>query len=281
MARALHKEGWSPKYMANKDWSALLGQGFAAGVGIYNNLRQEWERAGAQAPQRDATARATMIQACQDAAVRIVSQKVDDLNAAGIGMSSENDETYKERMEARIRKSLSSYIASDPIPDSWRIVGVEHDFGEAYGNARADLLVRDDLGAMAVVDYKSKLTLKAEYRAKTILEYANSSQQLHYGWAVQETFNEPVYRYFIGLAVLEPRWAFDLIPFPIHPESLSIWLASARVIWNAMEREERGETVPWLSTKHQDQFGQCVYYKACFTHHYDPALMVQDYVKLT
>jgi len=139
MARALHKEGWSPKYMANKDWSALLGQGFAAGVGIYNNLRAEWERAGAQAPQRDATVRATMIQACQDAAVKIVSQKVDDLNAAGIGMSTENDETYKERMEARIRKSLSSYIASDPIPDTWRIVGVEHDFGPDFGNARADL----------------------------------------------------------------------------------------------------------------------------------------------
>lgn len=281
MMRALNKEGWVPRYMAKKDWSALLGQGFAAGVGIYNNLRAEWERAGAQAPQRDVNSRADLISACTDAAVKIVDQKVLDMYSIGIGMSSDDDEAYRSRMESRIRKSLSSYIATDPIPDTWRIVEAEKDFGPEYGNSRADLVARDENGALVILDYKSKLTLKAEYRAKTIGEFANSSQQFHYAWAAGETYGEPVFKYFIGLAIMEPRWAFDLVPFPVSPESLAVWHQSALVIWADMEKEEAGERVPWLSPNHSDNFGQCAYYKACFVHHYDPALMAQDYVKLT
>ena len=280
MMRALNKEGWVPRYMAKKDWAALLGQGFAAGVGIYNNLRAEWERAGAQAPQRDALTRANLINACSDAAVRIVQQKLEDITASGIGASSEDDEGYRNRLEARIRKAVSSYIATDPIPDTWTIVDAEKDFGPEYGNARADLVIKDELGALGVVDYKSKLTLKAEWRSKTIGEYANSHQMFHYAWAGQECYGLSISRYFIGLAVLEPRWAFDLIPVPVHPESLQVWRESARVIWRNMEAEEAGEQVPWLSPNHSDNFGQCPYYKACFVHHYDPALMQADYVKL-
>lgn len=280
MMRALNKEGWVPRYMAKKDWSALIGKGFAAGVGIYNNLRAEWERAGAQAPERDPIKRADLIAACSDAAVKIIEQELADTAAAGIGMSSDDDEASRSRLEPRIRKAVSSYIATDPIPDSWRIVDVEKDFGPEYGNARADLVVMDDLNALAMLDYKSKLTLKAEYRAKTVQEYANSPQMFHYSWAGQSVYQKQVARYFIGLAVLEPRWAFDLLPFPVHPESVGVWLQSAQTIWRDMEDEEAGRRVPWLSSDHSDQFGQCPYYKACFNHHYDPALMVQDYVKL-
>jgi hypothetical protein len=118
----------------------------------------------------------------------------------------------------------------------------------------------------------------AQYRQKTIQEYANSHQMLHYGWAGKESYGEPIHTYYIGLAVLEPRWAFDLLPYPIHPEALEVWLGSARRVWGDMEAEERGERVPWLSANHSDNFGQCPYYKACFVHHYDPPLMAQDYL---
>ena len=279
MMRALSREGWQPKYLQKKDWSALLGQGFAAGVGIYNNLRQEYERAGAQAPERDATKRAELIQACGDAAVKIVQQKTADMLTSGLN-AGDDDQGYQDKLEQRIRKSVSSYIASDPIPDSWRIVDAEKDFGEAYGNARADLVCRDANGALVIIDYKTKLTLAAQYRNKTIQEFANSHQMLHYSWAAEHTYGDSVATFYIGLAVLEPRYAFDLIPFPVAPESLQVWLASAQVVWGHMEREESGEVVPWMSANHSDNFGQCPYYKACFVHHYDPALMGADYVNV-
>ncbi len=279
MMRALSREGWQPKMLAKKDWSALLGQGFAAGVGIYNNLRQEWERGGAQAPQRDAATRADLIRACSDAAVKIVQQKTEDMLAAGLN-AGDDDQGYQDKLEARIRKALASYITADPIPDSWRIVEAEKDFGEDYGNARADLVARDTNGGLVIVDYKSKLTLAAQYRNKTIQEYANSHQMFHYAWSGEETYSEPISTYYIGLAVLEPRWAFDLIAFPVSPESLGVWLQSARVVWGNIEREEAGQVVPWLSANHSDNFGQCPYYKACFVHHYDPSLMAADYVNV-
>ena len=280
MMLALRKEGWVPKYMAKKDWAALLGQGFAAGVGIYNNHRQEWERAGHQAPPRDASARASLIQTCSDSAILIVEQKIKEMAASGLTLDSADDAMYQDKLAGRIRKSISSYIASDPIADTWTIVDAEKDFGPEYGNSRADLICRDQNNALVVVDYKSKLTLAAQYRQKTIMEYANSHQMLHYAWAAGETYGVTVNTYAIGLAVLEPRWAFDLIPYPVQPESLAAWLGSARRVWDEMARDSSGETVPWMSANHSDNFGQCVYYKACFSHHYDPALMAQDYAKL-
>ena len=279
MMLALRKEGWVPKYMAKKDWAALLGQGFAAGVGIYNNHRQEWERAGHQAPPRDAAARASLIQTCADSAILIVEQKIEEMAASGLTLDSADDAMYQDKLAGRIRKSISSYIASDPIADTWKIVDAEKDFGSEYGNSRADLICRDQNNALVVVDYKTKLTLAAQYRQKTIQEYANSHQMLHYAWAAGETYGEQLSTYSIGLAVLEPRWAFDLIPYPVSPETLAIWLGSARRVWAEMAKEASGETVPWMSANHSDNFGQCQYYKACFTHHYDPALMAQDYAK--
>lgn len=270
---------WSSKNLARKDWAAFLGQGFAAGVGIYNNLRMEWERGGAQAPQRDAASRADLIQACQDAAIAIIDQKIAD--AETLGHTMYDIDGARGKISGRIKKALSSYIVDDPIPDSWRIVSPEHDFGPGYGNARADLIARDQNGALTVVDYKTKLTLKAEYRQKTVMDYANSHQMLHYAWAVGEAFGETVATYSIGLAVFEPRWAFDLMGYAVHPETLSTWLASSKRIWALMETDIAGGTVPYMSANHSDNFGQCPYYKACFVHHYDPTLMEADYVAVS
>lgn len=280
MMLALRKEGWTPKYMAKKDWAALLGQGFAAGVGIYNNHRQEWERAGQQAPPRDAVSRASLIQTCTDSAILIVEQKIAEIAASGVTLDSADDAGYQDKLASRVRKSITSYIANDPIPDTWRLVDAEKDFGPEYGNSRADLVARDQNNALVVVDYKTKLTLAAQYRVKTVQEYANSHQMLHYAWAAGETYGDTVAKYVIGLAVLEPRWTFDLLPYPVHPESLVAWLGSAQRVWGEMARDASGETVPWMSANHSDNFGQCPYYKACFVHHYDPALMGQDYAKL-
>lgn len=277
MMRALGQEGWIGKYAAKKDYAATLGQGFAAGVAIYNNIRFEHEQGGAKLPPRDATARASIIEACVESAKRLMDERLKEMQ--DIGLIMDDSDGYVDKLAGRCTKAVSTYIATDPIPDSWRVVAAEKDFGVAYGGARADLVVRDETG-LAVVDYKSKLTLKAEYRHKTISEYGNSHQMLHYAWAGGETYGEPIHKYYIGLAVLEPRWAFDLVPYPVHPESLATWLKASQRAWMDMEAEEVGDKVPWMAADHSDRFGMCQYYKACFVHHYDPNLMKQDYLQV-
>lgn len=275
MMRALGKE-WVGKYAGKKDYAAVLGNGFAAGVGIYNNIRMEHERGAAKMPQRDAQARASIVQACTQSALAVMAERLKEME--NLGLVLDDADGYLDKLPARCTKAVTNYVVSDPMPDTWQVVGVEHAFGPEYGNSRPDVVVKDDTG-LAIVDYKSKLQLRAEYRQKTLNEYANSHQMLHYGWAGQEIFGEPVHKYYIGLAVIEPRWAFDFVPYPIHPETLETWLTASKRVWELMEAEE-GENgaVPWMSANHSDNFGQCPYYKACFVHHYDPDLMKQDYL---
>jgi hypothetical protein len=277
MLRALSKEGWRSKYAKKVDFAAIMGQSFAAGVGVYNNLRLEHEKSGTSMPPRTTVARGALVDACWDVAERVMATRKQNIVDLGLIVDSSDEQGYVSKMEERVRKALTSYIVTDPIPDTSKILAVELEMGEEYGNCRPDLIVEDSLG-LCVVDYKTKLLLKAEYRQKTIQEYANKHQMLHYGWATRSYFTRSVPTYAIGLAIFEPRFDFGLIPFPLNDETLKIWEQGTKVAWGAMEREEAGEVPPWLSDTHQDNFGQCVFYKACFTHHYDPALMAQDYI---
>ena len=54
--RAIRKDGWVVKATGRRDTAALLGSAFAAGVGVYNNLRQVTESNGEKMPPRMATA---------------------------------------------------------------------------------------------------------------------------------------------------------------------------------------------------------------------------------
>jgi len=276
MLRALGKEGWRSKYARKVDLAGILGTAFAAGVGVWNNLRMAHERSGVPGPLG---ASQSHVKACTDVGLAVMRQRVQQIGKIGQILDSSSDEGYLDKMESRLEKALSNYILKDPIPDHWRLVGVEQDMGEEYGHCRPDLIAENETG-LVVVDYKTKLILKAEYRQKTINEYANSHQMLHYGWAVGTNFGRPVHTYHIGIAVFEPRWTFDLLPYPVHPETLTIWEAGSRAAWSAMEKEDNLEYPPWLSDKHQDNFGQCIFYKACFVHHYDESLMAQDYIRV-
>lgn len=276
MMRALRAEGWTPKFGGRKDWAAVLGKSFGAGVGVYNGLRREIEQGGGTMPARTLQARLSLLGAAVGSADRVLNQEVAQLERIGMVVDPEGEE-YLKVLSKRVKKAVTEYVTNDPIPDTWRIIEVEESLGPDAGNARPDFMVRDDMG-LAVVDLKSKLTLKAEYRQKTINEYANGHQFLHYAHFGQIKYGEPIERYYIGLAVLEPRWAFELVPFPVHAETLRVWFQGSSRAWAAMEEEDKGDALPWMSDRHSDQFGQCPYYKACFVHHYDAGLMKQDYL---
>ena len=278
--RAIRKDGWVVKATGRRDTAALLGSAFAAGVGVYNNLRQVTESNGEKMPPRMATAsREKYIDASFSVAAGVIGTRLYEWERNGIVTDSGGDDVTIPKITARVNHALTKYILNDPIPDTWKLVSIEESLGPEYGNARPDMIIRDDHG-LAVFDYKTKLTLLAQYRAKTIMEYANAHQMLHYAWAVGDKYRETVGNYYIGLAVFEPRWAFDKYVYPVHPETLLTWREGMDVVWENMTAEDHDMQPPYMSANHSDNFGQCEYYKACFHYHYDSELMKQDYIQL-
>ena len=257
---------------APRDFAALLGRAWAVSIGVYNTARLATEERAA-----NMLAAPDLHKTCLDAGKRCIDAALLEWERMGFSVANDTETNSLGRMVSRLDKGLSKYIAKDPIPSRWRIVDVEKDLGEAAGYARPDLIVRDDVG-LAVVDYKLRVKLPAEWRVKAVQEYAHSNQMLHYASFVGEAYGEPISRFYIGLGVLEPNFLFDLLTYPIHEETLKIWRQATQVVWGHMESEDKGEVPPFMAAEHSDRYGRCEYYKACFDHHYDPYLMNRDYL---
>lgn len=275
MMRALRKEGWVSKWGAKRDLAATIGQAFAAGVGTYNNYRQSTS----SLPPRGVNAERTRLAVSSvEVAQAVMHRRLEEMERLGFVLTSgDDDEIYMAAMDKRITKAVSEYVINDPMPDDWQIVDVEASLGEPAGNARPDLVIRNSTG-LYMVDYKSKVQLLARYENKTKGDYANSHQMLHYGHFGKLHYNEDLAGYYIGLAIFEPKFRCEWLPYPYNGETLKTWAATTPSAWATMEREDNGESAPWMSNNHSDNFGDCPYKKACFEYHYDPALMVRDYL---
>jgi hypothetical protein len=265
--REFEREGWMQKEVGNRDYAAAIGAGFAAGVGVYNSLI----KTGALGTDDD-----TLI-AVLGVAQSVLRKRIQDWESLGLTFSSYQNETGLSTVYTRLEKAIKGYLAKPQLPKGWEIVSVEEDLGEEAGHARPDLIIRDEMG-IAVLDYKYRTRLPAEYRIKTLQEFAHTTQMMHYAYFVAQRYNEPVTRFYIGLAVGEPRFLFDLVPYPVHEETLKIWYQATVPIWRDMELTDAGERVPTMAAEHSDRFGRCPMYKACFEHHFDPYLMARDYL---
>lgn len=275
MARALRKEGWISKWGAKRDLAAIIGQSYAAGVGTYNNLRKSAKVLPARGVS-DSTRR-SWAESCVTVAKGVMKQRLDEIERLGLVLSvMEDDDSYMKDMEKRIVNAVGEYVLTDPMPDDWQIVDVEAPLNDA-GAARPDLVIRNAQG-LHMVDYKSKVQLLARYEAMTKAEYANSHQMLHYGHFGKLHYGEDLAGYYIGLSVFTPRFRVEWLPYPYNSEVLKTWAATMPSAWAQMEREDKNEALPYMAAVHSDRFGQCPYYKACFEHHYDPALMLRDYL---
>lgn len=273
--RQLGQEGWTTKYLQKKDIAAAIGTGFAAGIGAWNEMRKNFEAAqGVDLREIDATLQ-TLAQEEKGAAAMGVAKSVYEAHIQGYkddGFDFSNvEEDYLDAAPTELSKAVARYCADDPIDQEWRIIAVEPVLAQ-HGNCRPDLVVRTPRG-LAVVDYKTKVELKAQYRAKTIAEYRNSEQAFQYPWAVSEEFGEPCDEFTIALCVFRPRFSVELLPQVISPETLAVWLEGRKTVWNTMAAMDAGHMVPWMSDKHYDNFGQCPMYKACFDAKLDPDLM--------
>ncbi len=271
MLRALRRQGWVPRTAKKKDVSAIIGQAFAAGVGTYNNLRKAHEEGGGDVTTLD---KARAAAASVGIAKGVMHQHFREIERLGLVIPATED-SYFNDAPRYIETAVNKYCLNDPLPSTWRIVDVEREFSE-HGPCRPDLIVRDNFG-LAVVDYKSKVTLLEKYRAKTEQEYLNHDQMHHYAWAGEEVYSEPIQRYHIALAVITPTFRCNLVSQEINPETLKLWLQGRRKVWKRMA-EDDADGQPALAADHSDKFGQCDYYAACFRYRLDPELMKRDYI---
>lgn len=272
MARQLRREGWVRKVLQKRDLAGIVGTAFAAGAGAYHTLRMNHEEGGQ--PLADLN-KVKAGAAAMGIADRILHQHLERIERDGFIVNA-TDDLYLTQMPTRVQKAVAKYVQNDPLLPTWKIVSVEQELPE-HGGARPDLIVRDDLG-LAVVDLKSKVELRQQWKAKTVADYQNHDQMFHYAWAVGEAYGEPVQRYYIALVVFEPTFSVELLPNEINQETLSVWLQGRRRVWDLMAQEDRGDAVPFMSDKHADNFGRCDYEEACFRWHYDTELMKNTYL---
>jgi hypothetical protein len=207
----------------------------------------------------------------------VLKKRIQDWEGLGLSFATGSEQNGLHTVYPRLEKAIKGYLAKPQLPIEWQIVSVEEDLGEEAGHARPDLIVRDEMG-LAVLDYKYRTRLPAEYRVKTLQEFAHTTQMMHYAYFVGQRYNEPITRFYIGLAVGEPRFLFDLVPYPVHEETLKVWYQATAPLWKLMEETDNGERLPSMAAEHSDRFGRCPMYKACFEHHFDPYLMARDYL---
>lgn len=175
----------------------------------------------------------------------------------------------------RAHRVLDAYPTLDPL-GAMTVREIETYYETE--RVRPDLVVYDGR-SLAVVDFKSTLTLDVKAVSFRQQLYANSWQMLHGAHAVGQRHGTRVETYYIVMIVCEPKPHVYLWDYPIHPSTMTLWQASAERVWAQMALEDEGKAQPWQTANHADQFGPCEYYAACFEHRYDPQLMAATYVQ--
>lgn len=159
-------QGWEPRRVYGpRDFGAILGDAVSIGMANYH------EQLAAHPPQplneivdnAVATARARVLARLQD---------LDDRGR----VVTERDKAQQNAVLPRAERCVRRMIERHPMPDDWRIVAIEQEL-PAFGYLRPDLIVDDGRGE-APLDYKVKLTLKAEWRQREVERYGRDRKSV-------------------------------------------------------------------------------------------------------
>jgi len=267
-ARQFYVEGWQNRIAGKPEIAAWMGVAMGAGLEAYYQGRTKalWVLASAELVGATSWAQ-------QVATFREAGGVVEDSDIASV--------------PGLLAKALAKYPKIDPIPPDWEVLATEYTLEHA-GKARIDLLVETSAG-VAVVDFKWKKDLyvkagetKDQARGRTLLEYENYWNMLHYMWGLRadSTWSrvklDPAY--YIILGELSPPHV-TMQRFEVDPRVLEQWEHTAKLLWMEMVGYE-DETLPRGNTTHRNQYGLCKFYNACFTHFLDRERMKTQYVQI-
>ena len=275
-ARQFYKEGWQPRIADKPQIAAWMGIAMGAGLEVYYNSRIT----GAPPVISPELAGANSWGASLDV-FRRAGGVVEDADIVAV--------------PGLLAKALGKYPKVDPIPDTWRILATEYELPNS-GRARLDLVVETEHG-VAAVDFKWKKELwtkagesKDQARGRTLLEYENYWNMLHYFWGLRQEYGKGHIKdqafdpaYYIILGELNPVHA-QMQRFEVDPRVLEQWERTAKGLWAEMDAndfEYGAEGIgPRGNTTHENKYGKCKYYDACFTHFLNRETMPLKYVQI-
>ncbi len=273
-ARQFYKEGWTPRIAAKPEIAAWMGVAMGAGLEVYYKGQINGETTGAEH---------------ELAGVQSWEQSVTRFREAG-GVVEDSDIAT---IPVLLSKALVKYPKVDPIPATWKILATEYELQDG-SRARLDLVVETEQG-VAVVDFKWKKELyvksgegKDQARGRTLLEYENYWNMLHYVWGLKQSRGvtlpsvttlplDPAY--YIILGELNPVHT-QMQRFEVDPRVLGQWECTADVLWEEMQQTDDGILSVRGNTTHANKYGPCKYYDACFTHFLDREAMKTKYVQV-
>jgi len=264
-----YREGWHPITMGYPDRALVAGGGFNEGVLTYYEEQLKTDRP---------------VAGCGDVAASYIKDRLAHIEKQGFQWKEDAD---TGDLGKTVSVAVARYIDADPLPRQW-LVAVEPTYTE-HGNARPDLVLRSP--HLTPTDIKFKLTLDEDRLAQTIAEYAYSWQFMHYVWATEQHYGEPVRNSGLILVRARPFKIWTEF-FPVDPELLAIWLASAKSVWAVMGAMD-GDFVllrelmedfpqgipPWLTFKWYGRYGRDAMAGAVLDHKLDEGLMTQSYIK--
>lgn len=186
---------------------------------------------------------------------------------------------FESQLHTRLDRFVDAYLQLNPIPPAWKLFDAEKAFPR-FGNCRVDTMARTQTGKLAIIDYKTRGRLNANQVESTRIEFSTSHQLLHYAWAAQQEYNEPVEYTAICLVALEPKAQAHFWTFPVNENLIATWSAGMKYVWADMEAVERGERTPAMSSTHSNKFGRCRYHSLCFNFSFDFSRAEHHYVQI-
>ena len=280
----LELRGWQPRAYGNKQLAGILGDAF-------HLAHAEFYRNGGHT-----TAPETLALDLPQIARFNVEQQLHQLEKQRFECDLKALD-LRNALPLKAQTLVTRWLQQNPVPKEWQIVAVEHMLKD-YGYCKIDLLVHPyPMDRLAVLDAKVKLRLEKKEFTKELEKFAYSWQFMHYAWAAEQHYEEPVQDYFVMMVVLEPSFQIVLEPYTINPELMQLWEQCARSAWAVMAAMDgepgdldalvwRGDDYgpypqplyPYHTWEWFTRYGRREYTDAFLRHRLHDHLMRQDYI---
>lgn len=175
-----------------------------------------------------------------------------------------------DAMEANVALLLKTHAKADPFKD-YTVVEVEQT-GDDHD--RPDLIVRDDIGLL-VVDFKCKLTLKAEWVKKEHAKWRRSWQLHHYA------IRRGISRFAVCLIAPHTRQGCHVEITQVDESYAKLWQQDAAQLWAEMDFA-KGLPLDLLrgNTSHSNEYGECAYWSEACSYGLDPVMLKNNLVQV-
>ena len=180
------------------------------------------------------------------------------------------DQDKWEAIDSNVILLLETHNKRDPFKD-YTVVEVEQT-GDDHD--RPDLIVRDDMGPL-VVDFKCKLTLKAEWIPKEQAKWRRAWQLHHYA------IRRGIARFAVCLIAPHTRQGCHYEIVQVDERYAKLWQQDAAQLWAEMDFAV-GLPLDQLrgNTSHANEYGECAYWSEACSHGMDPVMLANNLVKV-